>query len=437
MALGGGTFVTQNKVLAGAYINFISAARASSAVTDRGVVAMPLALDWGADGEIFEVTAEDFQKNSLKIFGYSYDHANMKGIRDLFRNIRSGYFYKLMKNGVAASNTYGTAKNKGVRGNDLKTVVVINVDDGTKVDVSTYLGATLVDSQTVLPNTDNLVDNDYVIWKANVVLAETAGLAFTLGANGDALTGTEYQAFLDLIEAYSFNALGCLSTDDTVKDLFVAFTKRLRDDMGVKFQTVIFQRESADYEGVVSVENGLIGDLTNPAAVYWVTGAIAGAAVNASNTNKLYNGEYAIDVNFTQLQLEDGIKAGMFMFHKVGDGIRVLDDINTFLTFTEEKSSDFASNQTIRVLDQIANDIGMTFNTQFLGVVPNNESGRISLWNAIVTHHQELEEIGAIEEFDSDNVTVAAGESKTSVVVNDQVTPVNAMKTLYMTVVVD
>ena len=37
MALGGGTFLTQNKVIPGSYINFISAARASATLSDRAV----------------------------------------------------------------------------------------------------------------------------------------------------------------------------------------------------------------------------------------------------------------------------------------------------------------------------------------------------------------------------------------------------------------
>ena len=69
MALGGGTFLTQNKVLPGAYINFISVATASADMSDRGYAAMGLELDWGQEGKIFEVTNGDFQKNSMKIFG--------------------------------------------------------------------------------------------------------------------------------------------------------------------------------------------------------------------------------------------------------------------------------------------------------------------------------------------------------------------------------
>jgi len=436
MALGGGTFLVQNKVLPGTYINFISAARASATLSDRGVAALPLELDWGVDDAVFTVTSEEFQKDSLKLFGYSYDHAKMKGLRDLFKNINTGHFFKLMKSGVAASNTYCTAKCKGVRGNDLKTVIAVNVDDASKMDVSTYLGTVLVDKQTVLPNTDNLVDNDWVVWKSNVVLNATAGLSLTLGSNGDAITGTEYQAALDAFEAYSFNTIGCLATTAPIIDLVVQFTKRMRDEVGVKFQAVVY-RTYSDHEGIISVENKVLdAGVAESSLVFWATGAEAGCAVNRSLTNKLYDGEFTVDTNYKQSELEAALLGGKFIFHKVGDKVRVLEDINTFITVTDEKSSDFSSNQTIRVLDQIANDIASLFNTKYLGNVPNDAAGRISLWNDIVTHHQQLQTIRAIEDFNPDLVVVEAGNTKKAVVVSDVVTPVNAMAQLYMSVVV-
>ena len=57
----------QNKELPGAYINFVSKSAATAALSERGVATMPLELDWGIDGDVFEVTNGDFQKNSLKI----------------------------------------------------------------------------------------------------------------------------------------------------------------------------------------------------------------------------------------------------------------------------------------------------------------------------------------------------------------------------------
>ena len=44
MALGGGTFLVQNKVLPGAYINFISVPYASATLSDRGYATIPLPM---------------------------------------------------------------------------------------------------------------------------------------------------------------------------------------------------------------------------------------------------------------------------------------------------------------------------------------------------------------------------------------------------------
>ncbi|HBG8223305.1 TPA: phage tail sheath family protein [Clostridioides difficile] len=433
MALGGGTFVTQNKILPGAYINFISAKRATSSLSDRGIVAMPLELDWGIDEDVFQVTSDDFEKYSVKYFGYDYTHEKLKGLRDLFKNIRLGYFYKLNK-GVKASCTIATAKYSGIRGNDLKVTVTTNIDDNTKFDVVTLLDNKKVDTQIAKVITD-LEDNDYITWRKDATLEASAGLVFTGGTNGEAVTGAEYQAFLDKIESYSFNALGCLATTTEIKSLFVEFTKRMRDKVGAKFQTVLYKKNDADYEGVVSVENKIKDTgLLESSLIYWTTGAIAGCDINKSNTNKRYDGEFDVDVNYTQIHLEEALKTGKFIFHKVGDEVHVLEDINTFVSFTDEKNDDFSSNQSVRVLDKIANDIATLFNTKYLGEVPNDKSGRISFWNDVVKHHEQLQNMRAIEDFKADDVSVEPGSDKKTVVVSDAVKVISAMSKLYMTV---
>ena len=115
MALGGGTFINQRKELPGAYINFISANSASANLSERGIATMPLELDWGMDDEIFEVSSADFHEDSLKIFGYAYTQEKLKGLRDLFLNIKTLYAYKLTSGGVKASNTFAEAVYSGVR----------------------------------------------------------------------------------------------------------------------------------------------------------------------------------------------------------------------------------------------------------------------------------------------------------------------------------
>ena len=431
MALGGGTFTAQNKVLPGAYINFVSLATANSALSNRGIATMPLELDWGVENDVFEVTSADFQKDSLKLFGYPYEHEKVKGLRDLFKNITTLYAYRLNGGGAKAENDYATAKFSGVRGNDLKIVIQKNIDNNEMFDVKTVLGNTVVDTQTV-SSVAELTANDYIIFK-DFEIAETAGTPLAGGTNGET-DGSSHQNYLDKIEAYSFNVMGVVSTESTIKALYVNFCKRLRDEVGAKFQTVIYNCP-ADYEGVINVKNKVV-DASEASLVYWVTGVAAGCAVNKSNMNKVYDGEFNVDVDYTQSQLENAIKTGEFTLHRVGNDVRVLEDVNSFVTVSDNKGEVFKDNQTIRVIDQIANDIAVLFNTKYLGIVPNDAAGRISLWSDIVKHHEQLQDIRAIEEFSDEDVTVTQGDSKKSVVVNDAVTVVNAMAKLYMTVTV-
>ena len=86
---------------------------------------------------------------------------------------------------------------------------------------------------------------------------------------------------------------------------------------------------------------------------------------------------------------------------------------------------------------EIANDIANLFNTKYLGAIPNDQSGRISLWNDIVQHHESLQNMRAIQDFDSANVEVLQGNDKSSVIVTDVVTIVNTMAQLYMTVTIN
>ena len=429
--LGGGNFTVQNKVLNGAYINFISKSLASANLADRGIATMPLELDWGVDNAIFEVTPTDFQKNSMKIFGYPFTHEKMKGLRDLFMNIKTLYAYKLTSGGTKASNDFATAKFGGVRGNDLKVVVSMNVDEPTKFDVKLYMDTTLVDEQIAVATAADLKPNDFVDWKSEAVLAVTAGTALSGGTNST-VDGAAHQKYLDKVESYSYNAMGVVTTDDTTKNLYVAFAKRMRDQVGAKFQLVLHKKNGADYEGVISVENNETADL-----VYWVTGAESGCPINKTLLNQKYDGEFTVDVDYKQSELEDAMKQGKFMFHNVNGEVRVLADINTFVSGTDEKTVEiFGENQCIRVMDQIANDIAVLFNTKYLGKVPNDAAGRISLWNDIVKHHNSLQDIRAIQDFNPDDVTVNQGDAKNSVVVGDAVTIIVGMAKLYMTVTV-
>ncbi len=434
MALGGGSFTTQNKVLPGTYINFVSAAASTPELSERGIATMPLELDWGKEGSVFTVSSEEFQKNSLTLFGYAYEHEKMKGLRELFRGASTLHAYRLNGGGTKAANDYATAKYSGTRGNDIRIVIQENADNTSMFDVITYLESIKLDTQTVA-KADELKSNDYVDFKSEAVLAKTAAKPLTGGTNGT-VDGKSYQNYADRIESYTFNTMGVVTTDETVKNMFVSFVKRMRDEIGIKFQLVLYQ-SPADYMGVINVKNKTEEEgWPESALVYWVTGAECGCMVNKSCQNKKYDGEFSVNTVYTQSELQNAIKAGEFVLHNVNSDIRVLEDINSMVTTTEECGDIFKDNQTIRVIDQLGNEDAVLFNTKYLGTVPNNDSGRISLWSDLVKIRQQLQDMGAIENFTDSDVEVTQGNTKKSVVVTGTVQVAGTMSKVYMTITV-
>ena len=422
MALGGGTYIRQDKVLPGIYINVAAAAVKADTGTERGIVCVPLVLNWGRKNEIFRVSAEDFEKNSAAIFGYTAAAPQMLALRELFSGgARELLVYRVVGDGSAAATcTYGTAKYHGTRGNDIKIAIATSVDDTSKYVVKTYLGTEVVDTQIVAA-ANALADNDFVAFSKSAALTATAGTAMTGGKDGAALAVSDYQAFLDAAEAYSYNVLCCPSLAADVSALFAAYTKRMREERGVRMQCVVYKTPT-DYEGVINVENAVSGTTADNLGlgayglVYYVSGISASCALGKSNANRAYAGELVVDTDYTQAELEACLRSGKFVLHDVGGTARVLDDINGLITHTDAKGASFGYNQTVRAVDALADAISAKFSSEYMGLVPNNDAGRISLWNDICKIISDYESAGVFVGFETDMVEVRAGEKPQAVV---------------------
>ena len=450
MALGGGIWLFQNKKLPGTYINFVSKERASVDIADRGYGTMALELDWGPAGQIFRVDADTFQTDCQQIFGYDYGHDSMKGLRDLFINLKTGYFYRLNGDGEKAKNEIAEALYPGLRGNDLSVAIQDDVDHEGKFIVTTYLKTDgvlkAVDEQDNVATGEELAANDYVKFIKTGDLTATASTALTGGTNGSEVTTANYQDYIELIEPYYFNCLGYAGTDSAIQSLLINFVKRCREDSGAKFQVILYGKEKANYEGVISIKNNVTDAGEEPGSlVYWLTGAEASCAINASCTNKIYDGEYTVNTAYKQYELEQAITDGLLMFHNVTDAVsgnvegdtRVLKDINTFTEFTKDKNEDFSFNQVIRVLDNAAIDLARLFNRTYLGKVQNDDQGRLALWNDGVALFESYQKVRAIQNFVADDLPVPTqGDSKDSVLWAFEIQPTVCMEKLYCTIYV-
>ncbi len=459
MAYGGGTWLTQNKILPGTYVNFSSVSRASATLSDRGIAAAPFALPWGPVDEVRLIEQGDFQKDSFELFGFDYSDNAMLALREIFLHATKVFCYRLRaENAEKAECDYAAAKYVGSRGNDIRIIIASNPDVSDGYIVTTMVGSKTVDEQAV-KDWAALKNNNWVDWKTNVKFGTadaddpegtvyataTAGMALTGGADGEVSSGA-HQDFLNAIESYAFNTLCCPVVGDTETNtatvsLYVSFTKRLRDKIGAKFQLVAYRPQNADYEGVIGLWNSAvhtsIENVNKAILTYWLTGAQAGVNVNESLTNTQYDGELTVDVGYKQSELEEAIQKGRFIFHNANGKVVVLEDINTLVTLKENFGDVFQMNQTIRVCDQIANDIAVLFNARYLGIVQNDETGRASLWNDVVYYLTELQRLRAIENLNTEKITCELGRTKKSVLLTIRdLNVINAMSRLYMAVVI-
>lgn len=444
MPMGGGTFTVQNKVLPGAYINFVGLGSAAK-LGERGVAALSLELNWGPENQVFTVEAGEFNKVSMDMLGYDPTDASLLLVREALKQAKTLLVYRVNSGGTKATATVGglpvTALWGGTRGNDIRVAVQTNVDDDSKVDVITYLDGSEMDIQTVAASggATNLQANQYVTFGTAETLTATAATALTGGANGT-VNGAAHTAALNKFEVEQFDALGYPGTDESTKGLYAAFVKRLRDDEGKKITGVLYQY-AGDNIGLINVKNGVIltdgTTVSGDKAVAWVTGATAGAAVNVSLTNHAYDGAVDVDIKYTKSQYETAIKAGEFVFYGEQGQARVLSDINSLTTFGGGVSEDWTSNRIVRVMDGWANDVARIFGESYIGLVTNNDTGRQLFKADLVALANQYQSIQAISGFESTDIEVQAGVGKRDVVVSCALTPDDGMEKLYMTVTVN
>lgn len=440
--MAGGTWTTQNKVRPGVYINFKSAEQPISLLGERGVVTMALPLSWGPSKEI--VTIEVGQ-NVFDVLGYDITAPQLILVREALKRAKTLLLYRLNE-GDKATATVGTtnqmtvtAKYSGVRGNDITIVIQANVDNPSLFDVQTLVDGREVDLQTI-SSIEELQENAWVTFSGTGTPEATAGTNLSGGTDGT-VTNADYTDYLAVAELQNFQTMAAPISDETLKDVFVSFVRRMREDEGKKIQVVLPDYPNADYEGVISVKNGVVlADgtiLNNVQAAAWVAGATAGANVNESLTYAAYDDAIDVDTRYTYTEIVQALQNGEFLFIPSDGRAIVEQDINTFTNYTPDKGRHFSKNRVIRVLDGIANDLKRRFEQNFIGKVGNTEDGRNLLKNEVINYLNVLQNIGAIQNFDAQgDIQVLSGSDIDSVYVELYIQPTDAIEKLYMLVTV-
>lgn len=444
----GGTFLVQNKVRPGAYINYVAKPQSLMNVSDRGIATLAIPMSWGPEGEIIDILSSDLTDGaSIAKIGYSATDVESLIFRICLQNCYRLKAWRLDKGGQKASATIGqdqtalkpTAKYPGICGNEIK-IVITKDSTGDTYTVETLYKGLRQDIQSKLKKPTELEDNKFVDFNVaeSTVFTVTAATSLTGGTNGTVTESTAYTPYWAKMKTETWNTMGLLSEDATVKTAFCEYIKDLRENEGVKVQGCVYDKANYDYEGIVSSHQGYkteAEEISKVNFVAWVTGACAGAEINESNTHKTVQDAIEIVGEMPNTEIIDALQEGKFVISKSRKGtIYVEKDINTLHTFTAKRSYDFSKNRVIRVLDETGNTVGTIWDENYCGKLDNDKDGRDVYKADLIAYGNTLQGIHAITNFlGADDIEVQMGDQVDSVVVNWPIQPVDSMEKLYMT----
>lgn len=431
------------------YINAKSRRSVNANVGSRGIVAIAEPLSWGPTGVVQEIIpGEDLRP----YIGYDITNEKAMFLREMMKgsDTTAGPSNILLyrpagASGVKATATIGaltvTALYTGVRGNDISIIIQEQVDGEGTYDVSTVIDGSVVDEQSIT-NLSQLTANSWVEFSGTgAEITETAGTPLKTGAD-PSVSSTDYANFLTAIEPYQFNILVYDGTDTATIQAIAQFVERISNNVGQKCQAVMAGETAAscNSEFVIAVNNGVRLDdgteLTAQQATWWVGGAEAGALYYQSLTYAQYPNALEANPKLTDTQAETAVSSGYLCFIDNFGTVKVCTDINSLTTFTVDKGQEFSKNRLMRVLMQFCNDVYEHFSNYFIGKVDNNDNGRNLLRGWIVGYLNEMQANNGIQNFTAEDVTVSAGNSVDSVVIDVELQPVDSVEKIYMTVTV-
>ncbi len=278
------------------------------------------------------------------------------------------------------------------------------------------------------PNTDKLLVNE-ALKGAREVLVYNLGTEHIVDDVTDALTA---------LRTITFNTL-CYPYDEIDnKQAIVTWIEAMYEEEGIHAQAVL-PNQKADTDLVISVTQGILlengTELTVEQVTAWVAGVTAGANINQSNTARRYEGAIDVVPRLTKTEMETAVQNGEFIF-KVdsAQNVTAVYDVNSFATFTVEKGKMFSKNRVVRVIAGIYNDIPIIFESNYIGKVDNNPDGRSLLRATLIEYFNELQRMGAIQNFTAEDVTVQPGNDIDAVLIECYIQPVDSIEKIYINV---
>ena len=437
--MAGGSFSSMNKVIPGIYYKISKQAVQQPLLTASGILLWIGERTWGDAVE--RISLDDYSKDvCYRKTGLSNTSKRM----ELFaQSCQELIAYDPREGRAKASATaFGgkvtiTAAKPGSLGNSISVVIIDYSADVAEVRTSVD---GVVQHRQRVKKLGELVSNDWVVFGVEAADADVSAhsnfgtVNLTGGSDGKGGGAID----LSLVEDEYFNVV---VTDDQSPEMRQQISAWIADrcDKRGRYARCLFVDKNAlpdsapDNMYLSLCVNTVDGDATLTA--FALACVEAGASWNESATMSTFGLDGALDEALSDDDLETAIESGIMAIMKRIDGaLCICKDINTRAK-NSSIPAQLGKNRAVRLVETLRNTLRSLWETQYAGKVHNDETGRL-LWKSKVC--EVLNEFVAghgIEQYESDDIVVAAGEKSDEVIMTIPLQFIDSAELVYVNLI--
>lgn len=446
-----GTWVTQNKVRPGVYINYVFSDTELINYASEGVMAMPYTFPLNETGLVVEVTSKSIKSKELEKYGIIAGTDSYKYLTTLLKYCSKVILYSVGEGGskarLSVANEFtATAKYNGLEGNKFAVEVLARKDN--KQTFNTYYNNDLVAIQ-VYDFDEEVMEgiNEYIdIEVEGGTVTETVATVLVGGVDDSVadVNASLKSMFANLRcseveilaipfdeEAYDFSNVEDFINEynaNHVQKVVVVYPKTSQDSASKNSEFVI-----AIAPQVATLANGLVMDSLKLAG--YIAAKEAGADYKVDLTFDMCDDIVSI-TELTNEEIEDNIKKGvMNLSYRSDRNVVIEDDINTLVLLGENQSSSLKANDTLRLLNDISYRIVSYGENVIIGKKKVTETTLNLVKAFVIGIMNEYANEQVIVNFDSNNdVQVVFGEQPDGILCTVAIQKTHSAKKLYFSI---
>lgn len=455
--MGTGTWDEKNKQkVPGWYNRFKNKAKERIGTGIHGILAMPVKANWGPVKTVTSIIVNSTAETKLKkAFGEDPAYTAYKlGKLALLGQPKELLLYRLSDGTEKISST--TLKNTATTPADVikletkypttrtfNVTIRTNIADASKIDFILYEGTKQLFSMSALSGTldeivaaiNSNVENEYLaaskVTGATGTLANITNKALTGGNDGTA--GINNQHYLDAMKAFEGYGMDGFTLDGVTDQSLQASVKAWvikNKEEGTNIISFVggpasnytlveanSRSKEFNHEDVVNVfatSATYDGVSYSSAEVAVYIAAIAtGAGLKDSICNYVTIFD-DIQPRLSKAEIETALAAGTLVLAKDADDVIVVDDVNTFKNYTDEKTEVFGTIRAIKFMNAVDGDTSLK-RKDFVGKITNDDTGQALIISALKQYFETLFEAGVIKadftvEIDKELQSIAASD---------------------------